>query len=163
MPLATRSRARLLNVAASNCDAATHCCDKRYSLVFQPLRSLRCETLRHLAPQRLHCCDCSTAGRMRRARKPRAEPRGPSPQRLCCLLAFCLLAVVRAALVQGTPARQPTTPYNLAARPPPAHACYGDGLVSQWTEIASLSWYHTDKLDKDELAERRQRRRTRPN
>ena len=24
--------------------------------------------------------------------------------------------------------------------------------MSQWTEIASLSWYHTDKLDKDELA-----------
>ena len=88
---------------------------------------------------------------MRRARKPRAEPRGPSPRRIGVLVAFCLLAVGVPYWFKG---RQripppPTTSLHDLRRPTPV---IGDGLVSQWTEIASLSWYHTDKLDKDELA-----------
>jgi len=89
---------------------------------------------------------------MRRGKKkPRAEPRGPSPRRIGVLVAFCLLAVGVPYWFKGrqrSPPR-PTTSLHDLRRPTPV---IGDGLVSQWTEIASLSWYHTDKLDKDELA-----------
>ena len=89
---------------------------------------------------------------MRRARKPRAETRGPSPRRIGVLVAFCLLAVgvpgwFKGRQQHGPP--RPTTSLHDLRRPTPV---IGDGLVSQWTEIASLSWYHTDKLDKDALA-----------
>ena len=89
---------------------------------------------------------------MRRAKKkPRAEPRGPSPRRIGVLVAFCLLAVGVPLWFKGrtSPPAPPTTSLHDLRRPAPD---IGDGLVSQWTEIASLSWYHTDKLDKDELA-----------
>ena len=88
---------------------------------------------------------------MRRARRPRAEPRGPSPRRIGVLVAFCLLAVGVPYWFKGRPRDPPppTTSLHDLRRPTPV---IGDGLVSQWTEIASLSWYHTDKLDKDELA-----------
>ena len=94
---------------------------------------------------------------MRRAKKPPREPRGPSRQRLCCLLAFCVLAVCVPLWFKGrtSPPALPTASLHDLRRPArPARPApqIGDGLVSQWTEIASLSWYHTDKLDKDELA-----------
>ena len=88
---------------------------------------------------------------MRRARKQRAEPRGPSPRRIGVLVAFCLLAVGVPYWFKGRERSPPppTTSLHDLRRPTPV---IGDGLVSQWTEIASLSWYHTDKLDKNELA-----------
>ena len=88
---------------------------------------------------------------MRRAKKPPREPRGPSPRRLSCLLVLCLLAVGVPLWFKGrtSPPAPPTTSLHDLRRPTPT---IGDGLVSQWTEIASLSWYHTDKLDKNELA-----------